>query len=395
MDIQTLQKHVLTLATIEETDAPMVSCYLNLEKGLAAARRILDERVRLLRQTLPAARRDSFDQALLRIESRLAAEFQPESLGAAIFSRDGGQKFFLGLEFRVPLPTWIAVNSTPNIYHLVELKDTYDRYVVVIVNERSTRILEIHLGSVTEVAWTKRPELRERVGRGWGREHYQSHRPERNHQYANEVVRFVDEVMSTGAYGHLILAGTPRLTAVIREALPKRLASKLFDVVPASANERTSAVVAETLASFVEQEQQESLAAVDRLQKNICSHGLAVAGSAASLQALKCRQVDMLVMATEYTSEPAWMCLGCEIAMVQQGRPAVCPNCGCSTTRELDIKEELVKLAELAGCGIEIVHDSEILMLLGGVGCLLRYRSTAAHFQAAQPAESAQALAAP
>ena len=38
MDIQTLQKHVLTLATIEETDAPMVSCYLNLEKGLPPPR---------------------------------------------------------------------------------------------------------------------------------------------------------------------------------------------------------------------------------------------------------------------------------------------------------------------------------------------------------------------
>ena len=36
MDILTLQKHVLTLATIEETDAPMISCYLNLEKGLVS-----------------------------------------------------------------------------------------------------------------------------------------------------------------------------------------------------------------------------------------------------------------------------------------------------------------------------------------------------------------------
>ena len=383
MDIQTLQRHVLTLATMEETDAPMVSCYLNLEKGLAAARRILDERVRLLRQTLPAPKRDSFEQALLSIESRLAAGFQTESLGAAIFSRGGDQKLFLDLEFRVPLPTWIAVNSTPNIYHLVELKDTYDRYVVVLVNERSSRILEVHLGSVTEVAWTKRPELRERVGRGWGREHYQSHRPERNHQYANEVVRFVDEVMSTGAYGHLILAGTPRITAVIREALPKRLASKLIDVVPASANERTSAVVAETLASFVEQEQQESLAAVERLQKNIYGHGLAVAGSAASLQALKSRQVDMLVMATEYKPEPAWMCTGCDTTALQQSRPAVCPNCGCSATRELDVKEELAKLAELAGCDIEIVHDSDVLMRLGGVGCLLRFLSPGAYARAA------------
>lgn len=373
MEIQTLQKHVLTLATVAETDALMVSCYLNLENGLAAARQVLDERVRLLRKTLPQEKRDAFEQALLTIESRLDAGFQPESLGSAIFSRGGEQKFFLDLEFRVPLPSWLAVNATPNIYHLVELKDNYHRYVLVVVNERSTRILEVHLGSVTEAAWAKRPELRERAGSGWGREHYRNHRPEPSHQFANEVVRCVDNVIAKGGYGHLILAGTPRMTALIREALPKRLASKLIDVVPASANERTSAIVAETLASFIEEEQQESLDAVDRLQMNICAHGLAVAGPKASLQALKNRQVDMLVMASEYRPEPAWMCNACDAIAFQPSPPTVCPRCASPAVRELDVKEELARLAELAGCGIEIANQSDVLMRLGGVGCLLRF----------------------
>ena len=370
-----MQRHVLTLATLEESDAPVISCYLNLETGLAPARQVLDERVRLLRKTLPSPRRDLFERALLRIDSRLAEGFQAESQGAALFSRCGDQDFFLDLEFRVPLPNRIAINSTPNIYPLVELKDNYHRYVVVLVNENATRILEVHLGTVTEAAWAKRPELRERVGRGWSREHYQSHRRERNHQFANEVVRVVDQVMSAKGYGHLILAGTPKMTALLRQALPKRLASKLIDVVPASANDRTSDVVAATLASFIEEEQQESLAAVERLQAEICRHGLAVAGSRASLQALKCHQVDLLVMATEFEPEPAWMCTGCDAAAVQQPRPVQCPSCGCTEIRELEVKEELVRMAELGGCGVEIVHDSEILMRLGGVGCLLRFLS--------------------
>jgi peptide subunit release factor 1 (eRF1) len=189
--------------------------------------------------------------------------------------------------------------------------------------------------------------------------------------------------MSKGGYGHLILAGTPKITALLQQALPKRLTSKLIDVVPASANDRTSDVVTATLASFVEKEQQESLAAVERLQKEICSHGLAVAGSRASLQALKCGQVDLLVMATEYEPEPAWMCTDCYSAEVQLSRPAVCPCCGGPRTRELDIKEELVRLAELDGCAVEIVHDSEILMRLGGVGCLLRFLSPDVYGRAA------------
>jgi peptide subunit release factor 1 (eRF1) len=383
VEIQTLQKHVLTLATMGETGAPMVSCYLNLETGLAAARRIFDERVQLLRKTLPAKQRDSFEQALSRIDSCLDGGFRAESLGAAVFSRGGEQEFFLDLQFRVPLPTWVAINSTPNLYHLVELKDTYHRYVVVLVSEHITRVLAVHLGSVTEAVWAKRPELRERLGRGWSREHYQSHRRERNHQYANEVVRCVDEVMSTGGYGHLILAGPPKTTALLRQALPKRLAAKLIDVVPVSANDRTNDIVAATLASFVEEEQKASLAAVERLQGEICRHGLAVAGSRASLQALRQRQVDLLVMATEYEPEPAWMCTGCGTAAIQPARPTQCRSCRSSETNALDVKEELVRLAELEGCEVEIVHDSDVLMRMGGVGCLLRYLSPEAYGRAA------------
>ncbi|MEE9550942.1 MAG: hypothetical protein V3W08_11165 [Candidatus Binatia bacterium] len=37
------------------------------------------------------------------------------------------------------------------------------------------------------------------------------------------------------------------------------------------------------------------------------------------------------------------------------------------------IKEEMVRMAEEHGCTVEIVNQSEALMQLGGVGCLLRY----------------------
>ena len=65
--------------------------------------------------------------------------------------------FFLPLQFRAPLPNWVAVGSTPNIYHLVELKDTYDRFVV------------------TLPLCKERPERRKRMGREWTRAHDQSH----------------------------------------------------------------------------------------------------------------------------------------------------------------------------------------------------------------------------
>lgn len=374
MNIQTLQTHLLTLATLEDTGSPVVSCYLNLEAGHVTAKQAIEERVRLLRRTMPHSQRVSFDQAQTAIDCRIAAGFHAECRGAAIFARGGDPEFFLDLEFRVPLPTWIAVSSTPCIYQLVELKDNYDRYVLILANEHNTRILEVHLGTITDAMLKERPDLRDRIGSDWTREHFQSHRREHDHQFANEVVRITEEVMAAGKYGHLVLAGTLKMTALLRHALPKHLEAKLIDIVPAAGNQQTSDVVAASVARFLEEEQKESLAAVDKLQQEICRHGLAVAGPGDSLRSLKNHQVDMLVMASEFVPEPAWTCPECDFAAIQPARPAICPDCGGVKTRELDLKEELVRLAELAGCDVEIVHDSDILMQLGGVGCLLRFR---------------------
>ena len=57
-----------------------------------------------------------------------------------MFARGGSQRFFLPLQFRVPVPNLIAVGSLPNIYHLVELKDTYHQYVVMLLHDESVSI---------------------------------------------------------------------------------------------------------------------------------------------------------------------------------------------------------------------------------------------------------------
>ena len=45
-----LNQYITLLADAEETDAPFISCYLNLENGPAGWRDALDERARILRR---------------------------------------------------------------------------------------------------------------------------------------------------------------------------------------------------------------------------------------------------------------------------------------------------------------------------------------------------------
>lgn len=373
MRIEKLDEYIKELATLEPREAPVVNCYLDLGSGSGNYRSILDERVHVLRKSLPEKDLDQFEEALAKIEGFLQSGVAPVTRGVAIFARAGAHPYFLAIPFEVPLPNWIAVDSTPNIYHLVELRDNYDRYVILHVTDSSARIIGINLGSVTDQIWKTRPELRRRVGRGWTRDHFQDHRRERSNQFIHDQIRILTNVMAAGGYGHLILAGTPRALASVKKALPKSLAAKLVDIVPASANDPVSGVIAATLERFLEHEELDSQAIAEQLVSQIYTHGLAIAGPQACLDALRVGQVDILVIAKQYDLGHGWECRRCARVETQSAQPDACPMCGNRSLRTFDVRSELVRLAGKLGCGIEVVEHSDALMSLGGVGCLLRF----------------------
>lgn len=386
MELKNLQESIRTLAALPETDAPVISCYLTLEKGRPRdGRNALDERLRSMKNALTAQAHQDCEIAMVRIDRYLGAELRLDARGAAIFSRAGEQPFFLPLQFRVPLPTWLAVDAMPNIYHLVELKDTYHRYVVMIATEENVRILEVNLGTVTEELWTQRPELRKRVGREWTKPAYQSHRQDRTQKFLKEQIKILDQRMAAGGYGHVILGGHPTITGRVRSELPKHLAAKLIDVVPASGRTPVSDVVEATIAAFIAQEERESRAVVEELAQQIRTGGLAVAGTVPSFQALKRDQADTLVVAGGYTPGRGWACAACGMMDTDRAKPAACRECGFTELRDIDIREAMVRLAEQHDVMVEVVNSSEALARLGGVGCLLRYRPPNEYAQ--QPCE--------
>ncbi len=374
MELKNLKEHTRTLATLAESDTEVISCYLALAKGRLTNRNAFDEQVRSLKLGLTGKDRSDFETALERIEAYLKTEVLPDAKGIALFSRSGAEPFFLPLQFRIPLPNWVAVDTTPNIYHLVELKDTYHRYVVMISTEESVRILEVNLGAVTEELWKERPELRKRVGREWTKDHYQNHRRNRTEKFIKEKINILDRLMSAGGYGHLILAGNPRMTAGVRDELPKHLLTKLVDVVPAASKTSVADVVEATIASFIEEEERDSRLAVDELVQAVNTGGLAVCGTEPVFRALERGQVDTLILAKAYEPDKGWQCTVCDIMNVNREEPEKCPECGASELRGFEVNEEMVRLAEREGCEIEVVEHSDELRLLGGVGCLLRYR---------------------
>jgi rubrerythrin len=373
VELNELQNHIRKLATLEENDSPLISCYLDVRNRVPGFRDELASRIHLLNKTLGEESLKEFQRAAAKITHYLEHPVPQHTQGIAVFSRAGKQPFWLALHFAVPLPNRIAVGTTPNIYHLVELKDNYDRYVILLATETSARIIGVNLGSVTAQLWQSRPDLRRRIGHEWTKEHFQDHRRERGKQFLHEQIRSLEQVISSGGYGHLILAGNAQSIAAIRRELPKPLARKLVDSVPASAADNLSDVVASTLQAFMEHEELESQAIAEKLIAQIHTHGLAVAGTRASIDALRNSQADVLVLLQSYDPGAGWECRGCGKMELQLPRPNGCPQCRAGHLRDFDIRGELVRLAEQQQVAVEVVEHNDILMSLGGVGCLLRY----------------------
>jgi hypothetical protein len=378
-----LKGHITLLASLEETGAPVVSAYFNLEDGWAHWREALDERARVLRRVLKGYDLADFEEAVGKIEGWLDTELHPDAKGAAIFVRGTfGGGFLLPIQFAAPLPNWIAVYPTPNIYHLVELKDRYHRYVILLALPDRASILEVNLGAATTEAWINRSELRARVGSEWTRSHYQIHQRHRGDRFFQEKIALLNQLMHAGGHAHLILAGDPKITARICDALPEDLAEKLVDIVPARERDGEAGVVMATLSSFIEHEKQESHSIVERLVTGVRSQDLAIAGSAATLDALRWGEVDILVMASEYDPDPGWCCTACQALDTEVPETPLCPHCGEFAVRSLDVKEALLRLAGQQECAVEVARQSDPLMSLGGVGCLLRYGPDTRHEKA-------------
>jgi len=372
MELERLGMHIRNIAALPETGSPVISFYINNEEGPAGYRDVIDERIRAIRKALAPDERLDFEQALAKIEAFLASEVKPDSKGMAMFSRGGESPFFEALQFRLPLPNFVSLDSVPHIYELVLLKDTYHRYVVLISTESHARIVEVSVGNVTRELWTRRPELRKRVGREWSREQYQNHRRDRTQKFLKEKVDILERLFLKEGHTHLVLAGNPRTVARIRDILPRSLKDRLIDAVSVTGSASTNDVVNVTLSAFAEHEETESIETASLLLDELKTGGLAVAGTEAALEALARRQVDVLVLSESYVPPPGWRCRECG-SLGLNTAPMACPQCGERSVELRNIREEMTRIAEQSGSTVEIVRNSDVLLDVGGIGCLLRY----------------------
>ena len=342
MKTHTLKHFIRSLMRVEPNKSPMMSCFLNLEGSRK------DQINQFMFECNEHAKRlsgkwlEEFEAAQARMSEYLSYDLDTKTQSAVIYVRAGEHPAFEAMQFEVPLKTQLIIDRLPHIYPLIELKDTYHRFVIIITTETQARILETTIGSVTEEIMATRPDLRQRIGREWTQEHYRNHKFEKEQQFIKEKIRIVDELMAKGGHNHLIVAGSPKMVSRLTNALPDRLKSKLVSKLTQHPHGGLGPLLRNCILEFSAAENLESHDYVDALQSAVLSGGLGTTGFETCRDALLFGYADMLIIDQDFSN---W-----------EGR------------------EELVRLAMDAKVQIETVADSDVLQRLGGVGCLLRYR---------------------
>ncbi len=374
MKLEALEKHVERLANLPETDQLIVSCYVNLEDDDRGWRTFVPRREKEIVESLVSSR-DKADirSAFNSVKMWLNSQLHPESRGAAFFAYGGERGVFIPLQFEVPLPNEIAVDTVPHLYQLVRMKDSYHRYILLLTDSRDARIYEVNLGKVSHRVLIERPEVRSRLGREWTKLHYKRRRRENNRQYIQQKLDVLDKLFATEARARLILAGDQTYVDRVAKALPRHIAAKVVGRVSSTKTDSMEEIVLQTLQAYVRAEELESLDAVDRLFNALQRNDMAIVGVADSLRVVSRGQADTLILCHDQDLGSSYICPSCFWVGVGEEQPGTCEKCGAGSMQRRNVRQELVRLAQTTGCDVETVTESEELLKAGGVGCFLRY----------------------
>ena len=365
-----------TLAALEPSPFPVISLYLSLspnQNGREAhdqfVRKVFSERAKGLPAESPE--RESFEKDAERIRQFLDGEKQQSWQGLAIFACSGADLFEA-----IPLETpfddhWLFVGSTPHLYPLAKLVDTYPRYVALSLDTNKARIQVFSLAAAERSEQVKSDKTRRNSKGGWSQARYQRRADNMHTNHMKEVVDMLDKVVREEKIDQIVIAGDDQAVVKLREQLPQQLADKIVDVVKLQRNAQDASFLETTFDAIRMKDAETDAEKVQELLDEWHSGGLGVAGPEATLKAFQLGQVDELIITGSVESlKPVQKLPDAAPAEMQADTSAAT---GIDEAR-LKLSAELIKLAQQTSARIRFIEDASLLSEVGGVGALLRFR---------------------
>lgn len=360
IDLRALAEHT-------GVERAVVSLYVSGPESLRQIEQKAD-RVRFFLSDLPIER-EHFDRSFERIVEWLDDNAPQDFEGLVVFA-SWALDFASGWVLPLDVPDVLRIETSPYLRPLAELQDEYETFVVVAADNDATRLFVVTSARIEEQERVS-GGVKNRVKKGgWSQKRYARRRLKELEQYAADVVDRLETLCSEHDVRRIVLLGSQETLLEIRDALPTPLADKLVAEEPADLDDSRSELVEQGLEQFFEAERSDEQQLWDSIRENGLSNDLAALGATDVLAAAAVGRVEEILV-TRDAKVSGTRCRDCE--NVVHGTPDACQICGSKSVFEVDLVEELVRLAETTGATVDFADPIDGLTEAGDVAALLRY----------------------
>ena len=291
---------------------------------------------------------------------------------------DVSEGYFRHRNLQVPMPNEAHWSAKPYIRPLVEARDEFARYGVILTDRRQARLFIVFLNEVEE---TRETLARFRVkqfkasgmDRIWSQMIFQRNADVHAKWHLKNVAEMMARLEEEQEFDRLILGGPTEAVSVLETVLTDRLRSRLIGIasLPVEASEKD--ILEETNRLEQEYQRRSEKELVDLLLTAAGKERRAVTGLGGTVRAAVEGRVMSLVY-DEGHQESGGECARC--GTLFEGQPQPCPHCGGYVERVDDLIERLVESAVKTGESVELVRGEAAATLEregGGIGAFLRF----------------------
>lgn len=332
-----------------------------------------------------------------RISDWLDSDVDPSAHGCYIVSCSA-KNIFEAYPIGLPLPTDVTAGPVPALSALARAAEDHPPHAVLLADSEQARltIVSHNVASASvEVEGSDYPRHQQQGG--WSQRRYQARANEKLDAFARDVAEETHKELDRHGIGMLVLAGAEEMRVALERELPDTVKERIVGTVNLDIRASETDIVDAAATEIERAERENERQAVQSVSDGVGSGTDGAGGPSDVLTALQSGQVMTLVMNDDFEGK-GWA----DFAMPAFGAgdlPTSHPLGGdVKDLVEIDLREELVRLAVQSGAEVEIVHTgvsddadenrsspngdggsiprsdaATALDEFGGVGAILRY----------------------
>jgi peptide subunit release factor 1 (eRF1) len=372
----TTKQHLRELAGLRPDGHKVLSVYLNLDPSEFPTQRdrkieiesLLDVAERALREDgLPHDQREELKRDVERVRSWFDREFDASGArGVALFASSGIDLFEV-LRLGRPIRSEVTIDDSPFIEPLAGMPGG-DGYSVLLINRQLARILAGGRDGMREVVSLVDDVHRWHDQGGWSQARFQRGIQKETQDHLKHAGEELFKLFKRGAAQRLIIGCPDEMRGDVEHNLHSYLRERIAGRLEIDVKARPAEVAREAAEIIDRDEQERERHWLDRLQSGLGRGDRAVAGLAATLEALNEQRVEALLVEDGYRDE-GYVSPRADFLSTESGQSPA----GEELQKRDDVIESAMERALEQSAEVVVVRHHPDLEALGSIAAVLRF----------------------